>query len=88
MTPFDPDLIASLDTAARERGLSLPHMMSGAGHDAVNVSHVAPTVMLFTPCRDGISHNEAEFAEPEHCALGARYCAMRSWPGRTVLEPE
>ncbi|SEM37204.1 M20 family metallo-hydrolase [Halomonas caseinilytica] len=72
VTPFDPDLIASLDTAARERGLSLPHMMSGAGHDAVNVSHVAPTVMLFTPCRDGISHNEAEFAEPEHCALGAQ----------------
>lgn len=72
VTPFDPDLIASLDAAARERGMMVPHMMSGAGHDAVNVSHVAPTVMLFIPCRDGISHNEAEYAEPEHCALGAQ----------------
>ncbi len=47
-------------------------MMSGAGHDAVYVSRVAPTAMIFVPCRDGISHNEAEYATPEHCAAGAQ----------------
>lgn len=72
VTPFDDDLITSLRRAADARGLAAPTMMSGAGHDAVHLSHVTPTVMLFVPCRDGISHNEAEYAEPEHCATGAQ----------------
>jgi beta-ureidopropionase / N-carbamoyl-L-amino-acid hydrolase len=38
-------------------------ILSQAGHDAYYVSKVAPTAMIFTPCRDGISHNEAEHAE-------------------------
>jgi N-carbamoyl-L-amino-acid hydrolase len=28
--------------------------------------------MIFVPCRDGISHNEAEFSSPEQCAKGAQ----------------
>ena len=35
-------------------------MVSGAGHDSVYVSRVAPTGMIFIPCKDGLSHNEAE----------------------------
>jgi N-carbamoyl-L-amino-acid hydrolase len=27
--------------------------------------------MIFVPCRDGVSHNERESAEPEHLAAGA-----------------
>jgi beta-ureidopropionase / N-carbamoyl-L-amino-acid hydrolase len=27
--------------------------------------------MIFVPCKDGISHNEAEYASPEACADGA-----------------
>jgi N-carbamoyl-L-amino-acid hydrolase len=46
-------------------------MTSGAGHDAVAVASVAPTAMIFVPCKDGISHNEAESATPEDCAAGA-----------------
>jgi N-carbamoyl-L-amino-acid hydrolase len=72
VTPFDDALIASLRQAANARSLEAPAMMSGAGHDAVHLSHVTPTVMIFVPCRDGISHNEAEYAEPEHCAIGAQ----------------
>ena len=45
--------------------------MSGAGHDAVHMNRVAPTAMIFIPCTDGISHNEAEYASPEHIAAGA-----------------
>ena len=33
---------------------------SQAGHDAYYMSRVAPTAMLFSPCVDGITHNEAE----------------------------
>ena len=57
---FDPSLIALLrDTAAR---LAIPTMdlRSQAGHDAYNMAKVAPSCMIFTPCKDGITHNEAE----------------------------
>jgi N-carbamoyl-L-amino-acid hydrolase len=46
-------------------------MLSGAGHDAMNVAKVAPTGMIFVPCENGLSHNEAESAEPAHLAAGA-----------------
>jgi N-carbamoyl-L-amino-acid hydrolase len=32
---------------------------------------MAPTSMIFVPCAGGISHNEAESAQPEDLAAGA-----------------
>ncbi|MDC8801986.1 M20 family metallo-hydrolase [Halomonas pacifica] len=69
---FDAGCIDAVERAARAQGVAYRRMMSGAGHDAVYVSRVAPTSMIFIPCRDGISHNEAEYATPEHCALGTQ----------------
>ncbi len=46
-------------------------MISGAGHDAMNLSLIVPTTMIFVPCKDGISHNETEFATPDDLAAGA-----------------
>ncbi|RDD93275.1 Zn-dependent hydrolase [Acidovorax sp. BoFeN1] len=68
---FDAHCVASVRHAAER--LQLPHMdvVSGAGHDAVYVNGVAPTGMIFVPCKDGISHNEIEDALPEHIAAGA-----------------
>ncbi|TNC12447.1 Zn-dependent hydrolase [Methylobacterium terricola] len=57
---FDDGLIGLLrETAAR---LEIPTMdlRSQAGHDAYHVARVAPACMIFTPCRNGITHNEAE----------------------------
>jgi N-carbamoyl-L-amino-acid hydrolase len=67
---FDKVCVALVRDAAQ--GLSLPHMdiVSGAGHDAVHVAGVAPTAMIFVPCKDGISHNEIEDALPEHITAG------------------
>ena len=48
------------------------NIVSGAGHDAAYVSRVAPTAMIFVPCRDGVSHNEAEHTSKEQCAAGAQ----------------
>jgi N-carbamoyl-L-amino-acid hydrolase len=45
-------------------------MVSGAGHDAIQVASVAPTAMIFVPCADGLSHNEAESATPADLAAG------------------
>jgi N-carbamoyl-L-amino-acid hydrolase len=69
---FDPDCIGCVREGARAAGLAAREIVSGAGHDAGYVSRVAPSAMIFVPCRDGISHNEAEYATPEHCAAGAQ----------------
>ncbi len=69
---FAPECIAAVEAATQALGVRYRRMMSGAGHDAVYVSRVAPTSMIFIPCRDGISHNEAEYATPEHCVLGTQ----------------
>jgi len=47
-------------------------MTSGAGHDSVFASKICPTSMIFIPCRDGVSHNPAEYSSPEDCAIGAQ----------------
>jgi N-carbamoyl-L-amino-acid hydrolase len=69
---FNPDCIESVRAAATLSGLSAREIISGAGHDATYVSRVAPTAMIFVPCKGGISHNEAEFSSKEQCAAGAQ----------------
>ena len=62
--------VASVGAAAEALGLSNREIYSGAGHDACNLSHLAPTGMIFVPCEKGISHNEKENARPEDLAAG------------------
>jgi N-carbamoyl-L-amino-acid hydrolase len=69
---FDAACVASVRNAAELSGFSTRDIISGAGHDAAYVSRVAPTSMIFVPCRGGISHNEAEFTAKEQCAAGAQ----------------
>jgi beta-ureidopropionase / N-carbamoyl-L-amino-acid hydrolase len=69
---FAAELIDCVRAGAAKAGLKTRDMISGAGHDSVYVSRVAPTTMIFVPCRNGISHNEAEWASPEQCAAGAQ----------------
>jgi beta-ureidopropionase / N-carbamoyl-L-amino-acid hydrolase len=69
---FDADCIGCVREGARAAGFAAREIVSGAGHDAGYVSRVAPSAMIFVPCRGGISHNEAEYASPEHCAAGAQ----------------
>jgi N-carbamoyl-L-amino-acid hydrolase len=67
---FAPDLVGSVRDAARALGLSHRDIVSGAGHDAVYLSRVAPTAMIFVPCEGGISHNEIESATPADLTAG------------------
>lgn len=48
------------------------HMLSGAGHDACQVSRRCPSAMIFTPTRNGMSHTPEEYCSPEDCVLGAQ----------------
>jgi N-carbamoyl-L-amino-acid hydrolase len=67
---FHPDCVAAVGRAAQKLGYSHMPAVSGAGHDAVYVAQLAPAGMIFIPCKDGISHNEIEDAQPEHITAG------------------
>ncbi|WP_127090488.1 Zn-dependent hydrolase [Aquabacter cavernae] len=70
-THFAPSVIAAVRGAAEGLGLPNRPMVSGAGHDAFAMAGIVPTAMIFVPCKDGVSHNEAESAEKSDCAAGA-----------------
>ena len=70
--PFDPDCVDLVRQAAARLGYSSREIVSGAGHDAVYVARHVPTAMIFTPCKNGLSHNEAESIEPAEAEAGAQ----------------
>ncbi|MDN8008663.1 Zn-dependent hydrolase [Burkholderia multivorans] len=72
---FDAACIERVRQATIAAGYPYLEMFSGAGHDAVNLSYVAPSAMVFVPCKAGLSHNEAEDADPVHLAQGASVLA-------------
>jgi len=52
--------------ACKARGLECLPMVSRAYHDTLFISRVAPSAMIFIPCRDGFSHRPDEHAtEPD-----------------------
>ena len=70
-TQFDEALVASIESAAKALDFSVISLPSGATHDARSMAMLCPTSMIFVPCRDGVSHHESEWAEPEHLWAGA-----------------
>jgi N-carbamoyl-L-amino-acid hydrolase len=69
-TPSDAALVATLEAAADAVGATHRRMASGAGHDAAFFAKVAPSAMVFVPCRDGRSHSPDEWAEAAAIARG------------------
>ena len=68
--PFHPDCVDAVRAATERLGYSTMDVVSGAGHDAIYVARLAPAGMIFVPCKDGISHNEIEDAQPGHLEAG------------------
>lgn len=66
-----PAMIREIEEAVKSVGVEYMTIPSGAGHDAMHWAEVVPTGMIFIPCRDGISHNPAEFAEMDDIITGA-----------------
>lgn len=69
---FAEPMLQAIEAAARDCGVKHRRIVSGAFHDALFLSRIAPAAMIFVPCRDGISHNEKEYVAPDHVALGAQ----------------
>ena len=68
---FDENVLSIIEDTTINLGYPYTRMLSGAGHDAMNIAGLAPTAMIFVPCEKGISHSEAEFASPSDVAAGA-----------------
>jgi len=67
-----PALAALLERCARERGVSVLRMVSGAGHDAMQMARMCPSGMLLVPSREGVSHNRQEWTSPDDIVLGTQ----------------
>jgi ureidoglycolate amidohydrolase len=60
----------ALADSCREHGFPFLEMVSRAYHDSLFISRIAPTGMLFIPCRNGYSHRPDEYASPEDITRG------------------
>jgi ureidoglycolate amidohydrolase len=67
----DPAIVDVLERAAATNGFAHQRMVSRAYHDSLFLSRIAPTAMLFIPCRGGVSHRPDEYTAPESIAAGA-----------------
>jgi beta-ureidopropionase / N-carbamoyl-L-amino-acid hydrolase len=68
---FDPRVVDLVEATAERLGHSVRRLPAGAGHDAGLLAGVCPAGMVFTPSKDGISHNPAEFTEAADLDAGA-----------------
>lgn len=66
----DPKVVEALSKACEEHGLAFLRMISRAYHDSLFISRIAPTAMLFIPCRYGYSHRPDEYASIEDISRG------------------
>jgi len=65
-----PTVVEALSESCRKHNLGFLSMVSRAYHDSLFMSAIAPTAMLFIPCRNGYSHRPDEYASPEDIARG------------------
>ncbi len=72
---FPEEMRARIEAAAGARGYPNQRIFCCASHDARHIARLCPAGMIFIPCKDGISHNEAESAEKDHCAAAAQVIA-------------
>ncbi|ARP66388.1 Zn-dependent hydrolase [Mesorhizobium sp. WSM1497] len=68
---FDLRIVELIEAAAKDRGLGVRRMTSGAGHDAQMLARIAPAAMIFVPSIGGISHSPREHTEDAELVAGA-----------------
>jgi len=71
----DPVIVEILLNSCKQHGHSSVLMVSRAYHDSLFMSRIAPTAMLFIPCREGYSHRPDEYASREDIARGVTVLA-------------
>jgi N-carbamoyl-L-amino-acid hydrolase len=84
---FDPHCVGLVREAAAQLGYGHQDIVSGAGHDACHIASIAPTAMVMCPCKDGLSHNEAESITPEWATAGANVLMHAVLQAAELAEP-
>ncbi len=72
---FDGRVVDAIAAAAETHKLKFGRIISGAGHDAVFISKIVPTGMLFVPSIGGMSHCPQENTRWEDIAAGTEVLA-------------
>jgi N-carbamoyl-L-amino-acid hydrolase len=70
------EVLKALVASCAEAGFRFKLMVSRAYHDSLFMARIAPTAMLFIPCREGVSHRPDEYASPEDIARGTYVLAL------------
>lgn len=81
-TPCAQELQAHLAQAVTALGEEALHLPSGATHDTSAMADLCPVGMLFTRCKDGISHHPSENVDPAamSAAIEALYRTLQNYP--------
>ena len=67
---LDEALNQTIETISGKLKLTSLRLDSRAGHDAMNIAHIAPAALVIVSCQDGISHNSNEYVTAEDIAAG------------------
>jgi len=70
-----PLITEALSASCQALGIEFMPMVSRAYHDSLFLSRIAPTGMIFIPCRNGVSHRPDEYASPEDIKRGVQVLA-------------
>jgi ureidoglycolate amidohydrolase len=70
-----PLITQTLSASCRALGIEFMPMVSRAYHDSLFLSRIAPTGMIFIPCRNGVSHRPDEYASPADINRGVQVLA-------------
>ncbi|WP_425061257.1 Zn-dependent hydrolase [Sporomusa carbonis] len=67
---LDETIIETVESACQQLKIPSLRLDSLAGHDTMNMAHIAPAGLIFIPCKQGVSHNGNEYAAPDDIAAG------------------
>ncbi|WOF22900.1 M20 family metallo-hydrolase [Microbacterium betulae] len=70
VNPYQPEGVELARRSARDRGHASTEILTVAGHDSINMKERVPTVMLFVPSVEGVSHNEGEHTRDDDMLAG------------------
>lgn len=68
---LDKHVLSYLSSRCDKLGITYKNMMSGAGHDSMNMAELCPVGLIFIPSKDGLSHHKDEYSSIEQIAVGA-----------------
>jgi N-carbamoyl-L-amino-acid hydrolase len=68
-------VVAAIESSCTGLGIGSMRMVSRAYHDALFMARLAPTGMIFIPCKDGISHRPEEFSDAASIERGVAVLA-------------